>query len=61
MLCHCTAVVLAQVDTGSFVNFYGLLKVRVLLQPHRDFDHAIATWAPLYFSRDTSFTMQACV
>jgi hypothetical protein len=35
--------VLTQVDTGSFVNFYDLLKVSVLLQPCRDLGHAIAS------------------
>jgi hypothetical protein len=52
---------LTQVNTGSFVDFHGLLKVGVLQQPHRDLSHAIATWAPLYNNQDTSFAMQACV
>jgi hypothetical protein len=35
-LCHCVVAVLTQVDTGSHVNYYDLLKVGVLLQPRQD-------------------------
>jgi hypothetical protein len=38
----------SQVDTGSHVNYYDLLKVGVLLQPRRDLGHAFAAQAPLH-------------